>query len=402
MSPPPIHVLVVDDSAMTRGMLSELIGAQTDMVVVGTAATGHEAVRRATELQPDIVLMDVHMPDLDGIQATWLVSSKVPLGAVIMVTSEERIDFLQKAMIAGAYGYVLKPFGDGAKLLETIRDTYLRALGRQLQPALPPTNGQVAEPGAPRRLGKRVAVFGAKGGVGRTLVAVSLALALRQLTRESVVLMDADFLFGDADLHLNLTTDRSIIDLLPHIEALDSKLVDQVLGKHSSGVHLLARPPRPEQADAIKDGDVRTLVSSLSMLYEWVVLDTPPSYDDRMLAVLDMADVYVVVLTAHVGALRNTRHFLEVARKLGYSEDRMCFVLNRANSSTNLAFDDVAAVLGTRRIFQLPSAGAQPTQAVNHGHAFLEEHPRSPFAKALQSLAEHVRMVASDSVALRH
>jgi len=400
VSPTPIHVLVVDDSAMTRGMLSELIGAQADMVVVGTAATGHEAVRRATELQPDIVLMDVHMPDLDGIQATWLVSSKVPLGAVIMVTSEERIDFLQKAMIAGAYGYVLKPFGDGDRLLETIRDTYQRVLGRQLQPALPPTNGQVAE-AAPRRMGKRVAIFGAKGGVGRTLVAVSLALALRQLTREAVVLMDCDFLFGDADLHLSLTNERSILDLLPHIEALDSKLVDQVLGKHSSGVHLLARPPRPEQADAIKDDDVRTLVTSLSMLYEWVVLDTPPSYDDRMLAVLDMADVYVVVLMAHVGALRNTRHFLEVARKLGYSEDRMCFVLNRANSATNLAFDDVASVLGTRRIFQLPSAGPQPTQAVNHGRAFLEDQPRSPFARALHPLAEHVRMVATDSVALR-
>jgi pilus assembly protein CpaE len=402
MSPHPIHVLVVDDSAMTRGMLSQLVGAQADMVVVGTAASGHEAVRRADELQPDIVLMDVHMPDLDGIQATWLVSSKVPLGGVIMVTSEERIDFLQKAMIAGAQGYVLKPFGDGAKLLETIRDTHERLLDRQLRTDLPGSNGQLAAPGAPRRLGKRIAVFGAKGGVGRTLVAVSLALAMRQVTQELVVLMDADFLFGDADLHLNLTTERSIIDLLPHIEALDSRLVDQVVGKHSSGVHLLARPPRPEQADAIKDSDVRTLISSLGLLYEWVVLDTPPSYDDRMLAVLDLADVYVVVLAAHVGALRNTRHFLEVARKLGYSEDRMCFVLNRANSSTDLALNDVASVVGTRRIFQLPSAGAQPTQAVNHGRAFLEEHPRGPFAKALQALAERVRMVANDSVALRH
>jgi pilus assembly protein CpaE len=396
----PIHVLVVDDSGMTRSMLSQLIGAQPDMLVVGTAATGHEAVRRATELQPDIVLMDIHMPDLDGIQATWLVSSKCPLGGVIMVTSEERIDFLQKAMIAGAQGYVLKPYGDGAGLLATIRDTHQRLLDRQLRIDLP-SNGEIAAPVPPRRLGKRVAVFGAKGGVGRTLVAVSLALALRQLTQESVVLMDADFLFGDADLHLNLTNERSILDLLPHIEALDSKLVDQVVGKHSSGVHLLSRPPRPEQADAIKDGHLRTLVSSLGMLYDWVVLDTPPSYDDRMLAVLDLADVYLVVLAPHLGALRNTRHFLEIAKKLGYSEDRMCFVLNRANTATDLALNDVASVVGTRRIFQLPSAGAQPTQAINHGRGFLEEQPRAPLAKALQALAEHVRMVASDSVALR-
>lgn len=349
MTQEPIRVLVVDDSSMMRNMLFQLLGAQTDMVVIGAAATGHEAVLRAGELQPDIVLMDIHMPDLDGIQATWLVSSKVPLGGVIMVTSEERIDFLQKAMTAGAQGYVLKPFGDGANLLQAIRDTHQRLGDRHLRTDRP-ANGQTGGPVIPPRLGKRVAVFGAKGGVGRTLVAVSLALALRQLTQTSVVLMDGDYLFGDADLHLNLATGRSILDLLPHIEALDSKLIDQVVGKHSSGVHLLARPPRPEQADAIKDTDVRTLVSSLSMSYEWVVLDTPPSYDDRMLAVLDLADVYVVVLAAHLGALRNTRHFLEVAQKLGYSQDRMCFVLNRAGTSTELTLDDVAALLGTRRI----------------------------------------------------
>ncbi|MDQ6674210.1 MAG: response regulator [Chloroflexota bacterium] len=400
MSAPPIQVLVVDDSGMARSMLSQLIGAQPDMLVVGTAATGHEAVRRATELQPDIVLMDIHMPDLDGIQATWLVSSKCPLGGVIMVTSEERIDFLQKAMTAGAQGYVLKPYGDGVALLGTIRDTYQRLVDRRLRTDLS-SNGATTVAAPPRRVGKRVAVFGAKGGVGRTLVAVSLALAMRQLTKESVVLMDADFLFGDADLHLNLTTERSIIDLLPHIEALDSKLVDQVVGKHSSGVHLLSRPPRPEQADAIKDGDMRTLVSSLGMLYEWVVLDTPPSYDDRMLAVLDLADVYVVVLAPHLGALRNTRHFLEIAKQLGYAEDRMCFVLNRANTATDLALNNVASVVGTRRIFQLPSAGAQPTQAINRGRGFLEEQPRSPLAKALHALAEHVRMVASDSLAMQ-
>jgi DNA-binding NarL/FixJ family response regulator len=103
-----IRVFVVDDSALMRRALSQIIEAQDDMEVVDTASTGHEAVRRATELQPDITLMDIHMPDMDGIQATWLVSNKVPNGGVIMVTSEERIDFIQKAMAAGAQGYVLK------------------------------------------------------------------------------------------------------------------------------------------------------------------------------------------------------------------------------------------------------------------------------------------------------
>src|SRR3989440_7623443 len=140
------------------------------MELVGTAASGHEAVRRAAELQPDIVLMDIHMPDLDGIQATWLVSSRAPHGAVIMVTSEERIDFLQRAMTAGAQGYVLKPFGNGEQLLQSVRDAHRRVQGRRVAV----THGSPPPPStlAP---GRRVAVLGTKGGVGATTVATELA-----------------------------------------------------------------------------------------------------------------------------------------------------------------------------------------------------------------------------------
>src|SRR3977135_1615764 len=105
----PIRVLAGDGSVTTREQLSRLTSGQPDMELVGAAASGQEGLRRAAELQPDVVLMDIHMPDLDGIQAAWLMSSRAPHGAVIMVTSEERIDFLQKAMSAGAQGYVLQP-----------------------------------------------------------------------------------------------------------------------------------------------------------------------------------------------------------------------------------------------------------------------------------------------------
>src|SRR2546421_12923788 len=173
--PHPIRILAVDDSVTVRETLAVLVESQPDMELIGSAASGNEAVRRAAELQPDIVLMDIHMPDLDGIQATWLVSSRAPHGAVIMVTSEERIDFLQKAMSAGAQGYVLKPFGNGAQLFQTIREVHGRSAARRMQ-----VSGGGPVDGAFRpKVGKRVVVFGTKGGVGATTVAVSTALQLK-------------------------------------------------------------------------------------------------------------------------------------------------------------------------------------------------------------------------------
>jgi pilus assembly protein CpaE len=343
-------------------------------------------VRRAAELQPDIVLMDIHMPDLDGIQATWLVSSRAPHGAVIMVTSEERIDFLQKAMSAGAQGYVLKPFGNGAELFQTIRDVHGRSSARRMQVSGAAPLDNRFRP----RIGKRIVVPSVKGGVGSTTVAVSLALLLREQTQRSVVLFDADFLAGDTTLHLDLRPERSVLDLVPHIDALDARLVEQVTVSHRGGLHVLARPRNPEQAEVLTAEHVRTVLSSLAQMYDDVVIDTVLTYDDRMLALLDLADLYVITVTPHLGALRSARHFLQIARTLGYPEDRMLFVLNRASNLAGLSTDDISSLLGTRSITQVPTGGAEISQAVNEGRPVVVHQPKSPVGKALRAVADQV------------
>jgi pilus assembly protein CpaE len=385
----------VDDSTTMREMLARLIDTQPDMQLTGVAASGQEAIRRAAELQPDIVLMDIHMPDLDGIQAAWLLSSRAPHGAVIMVTSEERIDFLQNAMAAGAQGYVLKPFGKGAQLFETIRDVHRRSSARRMQVGGAPLDASLRP-----RIGKRIVVVGPKGGVGSTTLAVSLALLLRERGQAAVALVDADFLTGDTTLHLDLAPKRTILDLVPYIDAVDARLIDQVIAKHRSGLHVLTRPPNPEQAEVLTAEHVRTILSSLAQMYDEVVIDTALTYDDRMLGVLDLADLYVVTVTPHLGTLRSARHFLHVARTLGYPDDRMCFVLNRASNMFGLSFDDVASVLGSRSILRIPTGGSEVTEAVNVGRPVVLDKPGTPVARALQALAEHVRTRTGGAAAL--
>ena len=382
-----IRVLAVDDSATIRETLAVLVEAQPDMELVGSAASGHEAVRRAAELQPDIVLMDIHMPDLDGIQATWLVSSRAPHGAVIMVTSEERIDFLQKAMSAGAQGYVLKPFGSGAQLFQTIREVHGRSSARRMQV----TTGGALDARLRPKIGKRIVIVAPKGGVGATTIAVNLALVLREQTHNAVALFDADFLSGDTTLQLDIRPERTVLDLVPHIDALDARLIDQVMAHHRVGLHVLARPINPEQAEVLTAEHVRTVVSSLAQMYDDVVIDAVLTYDDRMLAVLDLADLYVVVVTPHLGTLRNARHFLHVARTLGYPDDRMQFVLNRASNMAGLSSEDIATLLGTHDIHQVPTGGPEVTQAINEGRPLVLHQPKSPIARALQVLAAQIR-----------
>jgi two-component system, sensor histidine kinase len=126
-----LGILIVEDGVVTAAGLQHMLSTAPDMVVLGIAATGQEGVRRAAELRPDVVLMDVHLPDIDGLQATALIASESPESSVIMLTSEQRIEYLQQAMAAGAEGYILKPVSDPQELADTIRGARQRTLKRR-------------------------------------------------------------------------------------------------------------------------------------------------------------------------------------------------------------------------------------------------------------------------------
>jgi DNA-binding NarL/FixJ family response regulator len=103
-----IRVLIADDHATFTRAAATLLGAIGDIDVVGTAATGKEAVRLALDLQPDVVLMDLHMPDLNGIEATGLLHDDAPHIAVLVLTMFDDDDSVVAAIRAGARGYLLK------------------------------------------------------------------------------------------------------------------------------------------------------------------------------------------------------------------------------------------------------------------------------------------------------
>lgn len=113
----PIRILIADDHALFRSGLKALFGSLPQTAVVGEAQTGREAIALAQSLQPDVVLMDIQMPDLNGIEATRQIVHTSPHIGVIMVTMFEDDDSVFTAMRAGARGYVLK----GADQEEMVR-----------------------------------------------------------------------------------------------------------------------------------------------------------------------------------------------------------------------------------------------------------------------------------------
>jgi pilus assembly protein CpaE len=394
-----IRVLIVDDIPETRDHLSKLLSFETDIEVVGAAASGREAIELGAKLVPDVVLMDINMPDMDGITATERLAAAVPSAAVVMMSVQGEADYLRRSMLAGAREFLVKPFSSD-ELTSSIRQVYTREREKLARIALqPPTPGSAPAsrpvPGQTREAadepGRVVAVFGPKGGVGRTTLAVNLAVAAATELGQRTCLVDASFQFGDVGVLLNLNPkNKSVADLLPELEIGDLESLDTFLVNHSAGIRVLLAPPSPEMAELITPHGVKRILETLRMSHDLVVVDCMASFNDTTLAILDLADVVLTMLSLEITSIKNIRLFLEVAEQLGYSQDKVRLVLNRADSSLGIRVADVEHSIGRRVDHTIVSDGRSVVYALNRGVPFFLSNREAQVSQDILRLASAV------------
>ena len=396
-----IRILIVDDIADTRENLAKLIGFEPDMEVAATAGGGQEAVNLAKQHRPHVILMDINMPDMDGITATEIISNTVPESPIIMMSVQGEQDYLRRSMLAGAREFLVKPFS-ADELINSIRHVHeLEKVRRARYAPIAP----VAAPGAPapaaavgRETGKIITFFSPKGGVGRTTISTNLAVALHQLTNKPVVLVDGSLPFGDIAVILNMSPKaKTIADLIGSFETADSDVIESILVQHSTGIKVMLAPPTPESTELITGAHMKHVLELLRERYAYIVVDTWPSFQEQVITMLDVADVILTLMTLEITSLKNVRVFMEVVEKLGYDEAKVQLVANRNDSSGGIKASDVEASLGRKIPHTIVSDGRTLVLAVNRGVPFVISHKDSQVAKDIFALAQ--RVISAEAVA---
>jgi pilus assembly protein CpaE len=409
-----IRVLIVDDIPETRDHLSKLLGFESDIEVVGTAASGREALEMAAEMTPDVVLMDINMPDMDGIATTERLAAEVPTAAVVMMSVQGEADYLRRSMLAGAREFLVKPFSSD-ELTASIRQVYTRERDKLSRIAVQPAAAAAASNGVaaavPRAMsassedganepGRVVAVFGPKGGVGRTTLAVNLAVAAATELGQRVCLVDASFQFGDVGVLLNLNPkNKSVADLIPELETGTAESVDNFLINHSAGIRVLLAPPSPEMAELITPAGAKMMLENLRATHDLVVVDCMASFNDTTLSILDLSDTVLTMLSLEITSIKNIRLFLEVAEQLGYGSDKVRLVLNRADSSLGIRVADVEHSIGRRVDHTIVSDGRSVVYALNRGVPFFLSNREAQVSQDVLRLASAVAGAARSSEA---
>ena len=384
-----IRVLVVDDIPETRDHLTKLLGFESDIEVVGSAASGREAIQMAGKLHPDVVLMDINMPDMDGIAATEQLTTAAPGSAVVMMSVQGEADYLRRSMLAGAREFLVKPFSSD-ELTASIRQVSSREREKASRIGIPVavTGSSV---GAGGDGGQVVAVFSPKGGVGRTTVAVNLAIAAASELGKRVVLMDGSFQFGDVGVLLNLNPkSNSIADLVPILESGEVDSINTFVLDHTSGLRVLLAPPTPEMAETITPTIVKQVLELLRSSHDLVIVDCTAFFNDTTLAILDAADVILTMLSLEITSIKNMRLFLEVAAQLGYESSKVRLVLNRADSTLGIRVADVEHSIGRKIDETIVSDGRSVVYALNRGIPFFISNREAQVSQDILRLAKSV------------
>ena len=350
---------------------------------------GSTAVARDLEEHPEEVLVVVG-PDVDLTQALELATAwRFDRPHVGMVLLRRRIDVhvLGQAIRAGVREVV------GAEDLGAV----VAAARRSKDISRRSRTADRSAGGGDDRQGRVVTVFSAKGGCGKTTVATNLAAALAKDGSTRVCLLDLDLEFGDVAIALQLTPERTLVDLIPMAGTIDEHGIRSVLTAAGPGIDAVLAPTAPGDAARVDAALVPELVRALRLMYDVVVIDTPPSVTEHVLAAFDLADFTVLLATLDVPALKNLKVSLDTLDLLGYPRDTRMVVLNRADARVGLKLSDVEQTIGTPVSLQIPSSGDVPA-ATNRGRLIVREQPDHDVSRALLDLAARITPAVPEPV----
>jgi pilus assembly protein CpaE len=386
-----ITVLIVDDLPETRENVRKLLQFEPELEVIGQAGTGEQAIEMAQESKPDIILMDINMPGIDGIGASQTISELVPHSQIIIMSVQSDADYLRRAMLAGARDFLTKPFG-GDELITAIRRVH------EKRPTIPTTKGgRAATPADGQNGGEPlpdegeiITVFSPKGGSGCTTISINLAVSLADQGYRTV-LVDGSLQFGDVAVMLNLKSVTTLVDVIERIKEMDADFISSVVQVHKSGLHVLLAPPRPEMADVVTDEHMKTVLELLREIYDFVVVDTSSALNDIALTILDTADRILLVTQQNLPSLKNISRFFDLSNSLEYSPQKVWMVVNRATSKQGISVKDIENTLKRPVMVTIPANDLVCNAASNEGVPVVSgPGKKQPVGLALLKLAERI------------
>lgn len=312
-------------------------------------------LRELRAARPEIAFIDLQSDPHVGVKfAAFLVESGIAR-SLVAVGGDLSPEILLQAMRAGILEVLAHPL-TREEVLGAV-ERVLRRTGRR------PGRAERASPGT------SICVFGVKGGTGSTTVSTNLAVEIHRLTRKKVLLLDLDLELGETALQLGMEPRFSVVDLVRNFHRVDADLLASYIETHHTGVDILAAPYRPADYEAVSAERVREIMRYLSSQYDYVVVDTPKTFNPASAGAFAEADLIFLVSTADVPAIRNLSRCLPLLSQLGgrQTRDRTRLVVNRYDPAQVITLEEIEKTVGMPVQWTLRNDYRSVMDSINEG-----------------------------------
>lgn len=379
-----IRVVLVDDETAVVEMMTLQLEEDDRIQLVGTGHNGREALRLANALRPDVIVLDITMPQLNGLEASARITSAFPSIAVIIATANQGEQFVREALRSGAKDFLDKPIAANV-LVEAI----VRA------------NGMRDRSAPARGFASVWAYYGSKASSGCTTLAVNTVLDLATMGYRAL-LIDLDVNSGDCARYLGQTRVEDGPDLFTRLAQAGEVTADTVKPlirrvvmpvTPELAIDTLMTPgqftaPGPRAADALRE-----LLDRVVPMYDYIIVDLPPGrlFDPQVGLVLDYAERFFLLANTDVSSLAAVQAVAATLATTEWSFDRLSLVLSGLIVQSQLSVRSwlVERKVPLRELLQMPVDTRACSWAVQRGVPVLLSDPGSPYASFVHTVVDH-------------
>lgn len=356
-----IKIIIADDIEETRDVIKKILSLENNFFeIVGEASNGEEVLKLIPKVKPDIILMDINMPVLNGLEATEKITNQFPSVTVIIMSVQAESEYLKKAMFHGAKEYIIKPFNYEV-LVNTLLTTYEKYKGKTI-------NVSSLEEG--QHTAKIITFFSSKGGVGKSILALNSAVALSREYHKKTLLIDLDLQFGDISMLVNKYAEKTILDVIEDGQLDSYENIKPYLYEFNENLHILFAPTKPEAAEYIGKDSIEKMMKILKKQYDVIIIDTGINFNDSTLYILDLSEIVLFVATMEIVALKNTKLGLGIMKSLGYDKNKVKLIINNFTTKYGISKVEVEGAFRDGIFAMIPEEQNTVSTSVNKGEPF--------------------------------
>ena len=365
-----IDTVIIDSEETSRELIASYLETVDDINIIQQFKDILSAQDYIIENRPPLVIVDITKKTNISLDIISKLTTLVKNIKIIVLSYDTESDIVIKALRAGAREFLVKPLieKDFVASVKKMKDLILGNINDTTKC-------------------KVITTFSNKGGIGKTSIAVNLAMEIANITKEKVALVDLNMQMGDITTFLNLDPSFDTSYVINNLDRIDETFLLTTLEQYNkTSLYVLADPPDIEQAEIITSEDITTLINILRNVFSYIVIDTTSSFDAKTITALDNSDLILLISIINLPSIRNCQRCFDLFKKLGYSKDKIKLIINRYMDADDIKIEDVEEVLDHKVFFKIPNNYYTIINSINKGIPICDAAPNSNICKSFKQL----------------